>query len=196
MKSKYEETIRLLSDKELRFHLYLTQVFLLFIALVIGLFLFHSWDSFFALFQWDGPSIAIGILSGLVIVMLDIIGMRVLPPSYYNDGGVNIRIFSSLSPAHIVVITLIIAFSEEVLFRGVLQTHFGLIVTSLIFALVHYRYLFQWFLFLNVVLLSFFIGWIYELTGNLLATIIMHFIIDCLLGLYIYISQRAGREDR
>lgn len=151
---------------------------------------------FFALFQWDGPSIAIGILSGLVIVMLDIIGMRVLPPSYYNDGGVNIRIFSSLSPAHIVVITLIIAFSEEVLFRGVLQTHFGLIVTSLIFALVHYRYLFQWFLFLNVVLLSFFIGWIYELTGNLLATIIMHFIIDCLLGLYIYISQRAGREDR
>lgn len=46
MKSKYEETIRLLSDKELRFHLYLTQLLLLFIALVIGLFLFHSWDSF------------------------------------------------------------------------------------------------------------------------------------------------------
>lgn len=196
MKSNYEETISQLSDKELRFHLYLTQVLLLVVALVIGLFLFDSWQSFWRLFQWDGQGIIIGLLCGVAVVILDIIGMRFLPSSYYNDGGVNARIFGSLTPPQIVLITLIIAISEEVLFRGVIQTHFGLIVTSVLFALVHYRYLFQWFLFLNVVLLSFLIGWIYEVTGNLLVTITMHFIIDCLLGLYMSKNQRVGREDR
>ncbi|MEH7255142.1 CPBP family intramembrane glutamic endopeptidase, partial [Neobacillus niacini] len=70
-------------------------------------------------------------------------------------------------------------------FRGVIQTKVGLILASLIFAIIHYRYLFNWFLFSNIVILSFLIGFIYDWTNNLAVTMIMHFTIDFLLGLYI-----------
>ncbi len=125
--------------------------------------------------------------------------IKFLPDHYYDDGGINERIFQNRSVFHIVIISALVAFCEEVLFRGVIQTHFGLVVSSIIFALIHFRYLFNWFLFLNVVLLSFFIGYIYMITDNLSVTIFMHFLIDCLLGLTIrlkhYKIERNGRDD-
>jgi len=76
------------------------------------------------------------------------------------------------------------------LFRGVIQQHTNVWIASLIFALVHYRYLFNPFLFFNVTLLSFLIGLLYEYTANLYVTITAHFIIDFLLGIYIKVKYR------
>ncbi|WP_313888844.1 CPBP family intramembrane glutamic endopeptidase [Peribacillus sp. TH24] len=121
--------------------------------------------------------------------------MRVTPSSYQDDGGINERIFSSLSYPMIFVVALVVAISEELLFRGVLQTHLGLLWTSIIFAAVHYRYLFNWFLFLNVLVLSFFIGFLFEWTNNLLVTITAHFLIDFILGVLIRRKQAKRVEQ-
>ncbi|MEH6908254.1 CPBP family intramembrane glutamic endopeptidase, partial [Neobacillus drentensis] len=130
----------------------------------------------------------------IAVVLADILLMKSLPSSYYDDGGLNERIFKKRNIFHILFIALFVAFSEELLFRGIIQTKLGLILASIIFAIIHYRYLFNWFLFVNIVVLSFFIGLIFEWTGNLAVTIAMHFVIDFLLGVYIKF-RRPFRED-
>ncbi|MFE8695620.1 CPBP family intramembrane glutamic endopeptidase [Cytobacillus sp. FJAT-53684] len=196
MKDKYSGVIKELSDKELLFHLYLTQIILLTISGILGMILMDSFVEFLRLFQWNDKNILlIGGIAGLAVVILDLFLMRVLPSSYYDDGGLNERIFRNRSVLHIAFIAAVIAFSEELLFRGIIQTHAGLVISSLIFAVVHYRYLFNWFLFSNIVLLSFFIGYLFLLTENLWVTIFMHFIIDFLLGVIIKIKYQNNKQE-
>ncbi|WP_343070783.1 CPBP family intramembrane glutamic endopeptidase [Bacillus sp. REN10] len=128
----------------------------------------------------------------MMVVIFDLSLMKWLPDRYYDDGGINERLFAQRSIWDIFWIAAVVAVSEEVFFRGMLQTSVGLVVTSLIFALIHIRYLSQWYLTLNVVLLSFAIGWLFEWTNNLAATIMMHFVIDFFLGLAI---RRQARKQ-
>jgi uncharacterized protein len=185
MKKKYNELIASLTDKELLYHLYLTQIILLIISFILGFVFFDHFSYLNTLHIHDVNIIKIGIPAGVGIVIIDILLMKYLPASFYDDGGLNQRIFKNKSIFHIFVIAACVAFSEELLFRGIIQTKVGLIAASFIFAIIHYRYLFNWFLFVNIVVLSFFIGSIYAYTNNLAVTIVMHFVIDFLLGIYI-----------
>jgi uncharacterized protein len=195
MKKKYNELILGLSDKELLFHLYLTQLLLLVISFVLGIFLFDHFSFLQTVKFSDGRIWLIGIPAGAAVVLIDIILMKFLPPSFYDDGGLNKRMFKNRSVLHIAWIAFFVAISEELLFRGVIQTKAGLIIASIIFAIIHYRYLFNWFLFSNIVILSFFIGFVYEWTNNLAVTIVMHFTIDFLLGLYIKFRQSINVDE-
>ncbi|PLT28301.1 CPBP family intramembrane glutamic endopeptidase [Peribacillus deserti] len=186
MKNKQAEIIKTLTDKELVFHLLLTQFILVVLSFLLGIFLFEDWAEFKSLFILDDKRIwTIGLPAGLLVVALDIFLMKVIPKHLYDDGGINERVFKCLSIPMLILVPLVIAFCEELLFRGVIQTHTGLAWASIIFAMVHYRYLFKWYLLVNMVVLSFFIGFIYSSTGNLMVSIMMHFIIDFLLGLII-----------
>lgn len=185
MKNKYNELIKGLTDRELLSHLYMTQVILLVITLVLGILLFDHFSFLQTIDFSDVRVLLIGVPAGAAVVIVDIILMKLLPQSFYDDGGLNERIFKNRSVIHIAWIAAFVAFSEELLFRGVIQTKVGLIIASLIFAIIHYRYLFNWFLFSNIVILSFLIGSVYEWSNNLALTMIMHFTIDFLLGLYI-----------
>jgi uncharacterized protein len=195
MKKKYNQLILGLSDKELLFHLYLTQLLLLVISFVLGIFLFDHFSFLQTVKFSDGRIWLIGIPAGLAVVLIDIILMKFLPPSFYDDGGLNKRIFKNRSVLHIAWIAFFVAISEELLFRGVIQTKAGLILASIIFAIIHYRYLFNWFLFSNIVILSFFIGFVYEWTNNLAVTIVMHFTIDFLLGLFIKFRHSMNVDE-
>ncbi|USK69019.1 CPBP family intramembrane glutamic endopeptidase [Peribacillus asahii] len=193
MKNKQAELINQLSDKELLYNLLLTQIILLTISFFLGIILFRDYSAFFDLFHLsDIRIITIGLPIGILVVLYDLFMMKVTPARFHDDGGINERIFSSLSSPMIIVVTFLIAFCEEVLFRGVLQTHIGLVWTSIIFAVVHYRYLFNWYLFVNVMMLSFGLGWLYEETRNLWIVIMAHFVIDMLLGLIIRKKNRKG----
>lgn len=199
MKNRYTELIKDLSDKELLFHLYLTQLILLVVSFVLGIILFDHRSTFFSLFNWkDDDILFIGGGVALIVVVIDTLLTKVLPERFYFDGGLNERIFQRRNVFHIAFIAGLVAFSEEILFRGVIQTHVGLIFSSILFAVIHYRYLFNWFLFINIILLSFLIGYVYEITDNLAVTIFMHFLIDFLLGLIIrlkhYKLERTGRD--
>lgn len=54
-------------------------------------------------------------------------------------------IFAKVNPLDILLISLASGFCEEIFFRGVLQTQFGMVIASLIFGMFHYagrRYVF------------------------------------------------------
>ena len=136
MKTKYHNLIKDIQEKDLIFSLYLTQLLLLTIAFILGIFLFDRFSSFWALFTLLDPNIImIGGTASLIVVLVDLIFMKLLPEKYYDDGGLNERIFQNRPFLHIAVIAAVVAIGEEVLFRGVIQTHFGLISSSLLFAL-------------------------------------------------------------
>jgi uncharacterized protein len=196
MKNKYNELIKGLTDRELLFHLYMTQIILLVITIVLGILLFDQFSFMKAIDFSDMKILLIGVPAGVAIVILDILLMKWLPSSYYDDGGLNNRIFKNRSILHIAWIAAVVAISEELLFRGVIQTKVGLILASLIFAIIHYRYLFNWFLFTNIVILSFFIGYMYEWSNNLALTMVMHFTIDFLLGIYIKYRHSADIDEQ
>lgn len=193
MKNKQAELIKQLTDKQLLYNLFLTQIILLTIAFFLGIILFKDVSTFFNLFNFKDMNILlIGVSAGVLVVLFDVFLMKVTPISYQDDGGVNERIFSKLPYFMIFIVALLVAISEELLFRGVLQSHLGLVWTSIIFAAIHYRYLFNWFLFVNVLVLSFFIGFLFEWTQNILVTMTAHFLIDFILGLLIrqkYLKQ-------
>lgn len=194
MKNRYNEIINELTDKDLIRHLYLTQVILLILSLVLSLLLFKGF-TFWQQFNWfDTKIVTVGLSVGLIVVIIDYLFTKWLPSSYYDDGGLNERIFQNQSIFQIFFITLFVSVSEEMLFRGVLQAKLGLIIACIIFAVVHYRYLFNWFLFINIIVLSFLIGFIFAWTENLAVTIIMHFVIDFLSG--IQIKWRNTNKDK
>ncbi|PKG24150.1 CPBP family intramembrane glutamic endopeptidase [Niallia nealsonii] len=183
-KEAYFQLIKELSEKQLIKHLYLTQLLLLTIAFILHTFIFKS-STLKELFIVDVNEMWLGFAAGVAVVIFDVILMKCLPAEYNDDGGLNHRIFSARNPLHIAFIAFVVAFVEELLFRGILQTHLGLWISSIIFAVIHYRYLFNWFLFANIIILSLIIGVLFEWTENILVTIIMHFMIDFLLGIII-----------
>jgi uncharacterized protein len=191
MKNKHETLIKELSEKEILFHLYVTQFIVLLISFILGTILYGEFFFYNNLFRWDDWSIiSIGVSSGITIVIIDLILMKVLPKSYYDDGGLNEKIFANRNVIHIAWIALLVAFSEELLFRGIIQNELGLIAASIIFAIVHYRYLYHWFLFINIILLSFLFGYIFHITNNVAVTFTMHFLIDFLLGCIIMVKNK------
>jgi membrane protease YdiL (CAAX protease family) len=174
----------------------MTQILLLVITFILGILLFDHFSYLQSIDFSDVRILLIGVPAGAAIVIVDILLMKLLPKSFYDDGGLNERIFKNRSVIHIAWIAAFVAFSEELLFRGVIQTKVGLILASLIFAVIHYRYLFNWFLFSNIVILSFFIGSVYQWSNNLAVTIIMHFTIDFLLGLYIKYKHTIDVDEQ
>jgi len=189
---KQSEIIKQLSDQELKKQLLISQLFLVVISLVLSFFLFDSFANWLLYFRWDVQEIIYyGLLPGLIIVGFDLIVIRIFPKKYYDDGGINQRIFENRSFLYIFYISLIVAVSEELLFRGVLQTSFGYLIASLLFALVHIRYLRKPVLFMSVLFVSLYIGYLFEITGNLNVTITTHFVVDFLLGLIIRFKREV-----
>lgn len=183
---RQDELLQKISDKELKISLILSQALFLLISLILSLFFFDHFFDWFDLFKFNSKEIFFyGIIPGIIIVLIDVILINILPARYLDDGGINKRVFKNRSVGDIFFLAFIIATCEELLFRGVFQTTFGFIIASLIFALVHVRYLKKPVLFISVLFISFCIGFLFEITGNLLVTIVMHFTIDFLLGLMI-----------
>lgn len=192
-KYKQADLIKQLSQSQLIFHVYLTQVILLLVAMILSFIFFNDVRAFFSLFKWDFKWILLGFINGCTVVFIDLLLMKKLPRKYYDDGGINEKIFSNLPTWKIFCLITTVAIAEEILFRGVLQTNFGIFIASFVFAVIHIRYWTHWFLLLNVIVLSFWIGLIYSLSGEqLLPVMAMHFTIDFLLG--IYVSRQAFKK--
>lgn len=118
-----------------------SQMLMLFTALLMGIFylmmqtILSLWNpSDLSILKYGAP------LAALVIIA-DLMVMKWAPKHMYDDEGINEKLFRERSYPHIVILTLFIAFAEEILFRGVIQTHFGLWAASIIFAILHFRYL-------------------------------------------------------
>lgn len=181
-----KKMIEQMTDDQLLQSLFMSQLMLFSLAIILSMFLFESFIQWLELFSFNLYDIFYyGGLSGLLIVCVDIILMKLLPKTAFDDGGINERIFQNLPIRNIFLIALIVSISEELLFRGVLQTVFGYVIASTIFALVHFRYLNKPVLLISILLISFYIGYLFHITNNLLVTIVAHFLVDFILGLMI-----------
>ncbi len=190
MKMKQSELLKQLTDQEVKKSLLLSQTFILLIAFGLSFILFQYFSDWLTLFYWDVNEIFIyGVIPGFIIVLVDIFLMLFLPKKWLDDGGINERIFKVLSLGEIFLYTWFIAIAEELLFRGVLQTVFGFFSASVIFILVHFRYLNKPVLLISVIVTSFLLGFLYEATGNLYTVIVTHFIVDFLLGMIIHFKR-------
>ncbi|WP_164668736.1 CPBP family intramembrane glutamic endopeptidase [Virgibacillus doumboii] len=184
--TKQSEIIKQLTDEELTKQLYFSQVLLLVVSFLLSLFFFDTIAEWLTYFHFDVYEVAYyGLLPGLIIVTIDIVLIYIFPKKYYDDGGINDRIFKNRSIGGIFVLALLVAITEELLFRGVIQTTFGYFIASVLFAVVHIRYLKKPVLLISVLVVSFYIGYIFVLTENLVVTITAHFIVDFLLGAVI-----------
>ncbi|WP_102345737.1 CPBP family intramembrane glutamic endopeptidase [Bacillus sp. Marseille-P3661] len=189
MVRKQSDLIKNMKDTEVLVHLYLTQAIILVLAGIMGYFLFEDLHAFQQIWKWDIKEILLyGGGSAIIVIIIDYTLMKFVPKNMYDDGGINEKVFQQRPVWSIFIISLVVAFTEEIFFRGVIQTHFGYITASIIFAILHIRYLYKWLLFTIVVGLSFFIGWIYIVTNNLWVTIFAHFLIDFVFALIIRIQ--------
>lgn len=190
---RQDELVQQMSDEELLKSLYYSQLILFSIALILGAFLFDHLEDWLNLFSLDGKQIIIyGVIPALLIVSLNLLLKMLVHKRHLDDGGINERIFKDRSVSTISLIAFVVSASEELLFRGVIQTVFGYFIASTTFALVHVRYLRKPVLLISVVVTSFFIGYLYEITGNLYVTITTHFLVDFILGLVIRFETKTG----
>lgn len=183
---KQSEIIKRISDEELRKQLLFSQSIFFLLSIVLSVFMFDGMTKWFQYFSFKWNEIFFyGICLALLVVTFEIFLYSVLPKYLFDDGGINQKIFENQSVGWIAVISIVVAVSEEMLFRGVIQVSFGYIFASSLFAIVHIRYLKKPILFILIVLLSFLLGYLFFITENLLVTIVFHFLVDFLLGLFI-----------
>ena len=99
----------------------------------------------------------------------------------------------------VVIIALLPAVFEEVLFRGALQNLFSrwfklpvfaVIFTSLLFSAIHFSYLG----FLSRFALGFILGWVYYRTGNIWLNIVAHFVNNALAVTALYVTTKPGEK--
>lgn len=116
---------------------------------------------------------------------VDFLLSRFVKEESLDDGGINEMLFRNRPVWHIAIICVIVSICEELLFRGAIQYGLGPYWTSIIFALIHVRYLRHWIPTGWVFLSSYALGYIYIQAGTLWAPIVCHFLIDFISGLVI-----------
>lgn len=178
-----------LSDRILILNLYATQGIVLVLACLL-----LWWQGRFSFDLWRVESWTIwlwGIAFGWCIVFLNLIMTHLFPAWMTDDSGINEKLFRKRPVWHIFVMTLVVAFSEEMLFRGALQPVIGIFWTSVVFTLIHFRYLKQWLMTAFVFVISLGFGGLVVVTHSIVAPMVAHFVVDFTLGL----SLRLGYLD-
>ncbi|WP_151734451.1 CPBP family glutamic-type intramembrane protease [Paenibacillus tengchongensis] len=173
-----------LTDKLLLLNLYITQGLTLFIGLIW--ILFQNRNPFEVLkFPQNLNFVYWGLGLAAVMLAVDFVLTHIIPEESMDDGGINELLFRRRPVWHIVLIAAIVAVCEELLFRGAVQHSFGPYWTSILFAVIHVRYLRHWIPTGWVFLSSYGLGYIYIHSGSLWAPILCHFFIDLFSGLVI-----------
>lgn len=183
---KRDELIKKLSHEQLLQALFQSQLLFFIISICVSFLFFDHIFDWFHLFTLDLKEVLLyGVIPGFIIVLFNLTLKFIIPEKYLDDGGLNEKLFKNSSIGQIFLIAVIVSISEELLFRGLIQTVFGYFIASTTFAIVHVRYLKKPVLLISIILVSFYLGYLYLVTENLLVTICAHFIVDFILGLFI-----------
>ncbi|MBO8163046.1 MAG: CPBP family intramembrane metalloprotease [Brevibacillus sp.] len=174
-----------LDDLAIRYNLYVSQSCVLAAAVAASLWM-YDWTELALLFSYPGwlPLVA-AVAFALLITMVGFAMDRFLPPHWTDDGQINIRIFRGLTVGQTAMLSLVIGTVEEWLFRGVLQPLIGVVWTSLLFTLIHFRYFGKPLLLGSVFLTSCVLGLLFASTGSLIPPIVAHTLINFISALLI-----------
>ena len=177
--------IQQMTSRELKNQVWLTQVIWFILNSLLLVFLVDV-DHLIKLLHWNLYEIIVyGVIVGLFISIMNILLIHIFPKRMWDDGGINEKVFREGSRLEIILLCFIVAIMEEILFRGIIQAIFGYWIASIVFAVVHFRYLKKPLLLLSIVFLSFGIGYVFMYTSNLLVVIILHFVLNVTLALRI-----------
>lgn len=179
-----------LDDRTLLLNVYVTQAATFIIGMIVLLFQRRNVISLFA-FPEYWTWLIWGTLSAGAVIAANMILSRWVPEHVTDDGGINERIFARRSLWHIALLCFVVAVCEEVLFRGAIQHAWGPYWTSILFAVIHFRYLQHWLMTGLVFAISYGLGWIYIQTGTLWTPILAHFLIDFVMGCIIRFRRDA-----
>tara|TARA_B100000029_G_scaffold361138_1_gene354075 strand:- start:201 stop:794 length:594 start_codon:yes stop_codon:yes gene_type:complete len=132
----------------------------------------------------DGPSIAIGVGAGVLLGLIGVVLAWQLERTVPGIRQLSERfsaILAGLEPRGACILALFSSVGEEVLFRGCLQTQWGLWPATIAFALVHVgpNRTWLWWTF-SAFVCGLGLALLYEHQGGLLAPILMHFVINAI----------------
>jgi uncharacterized protein len=176
--------IHTIDDRLLLINLYLTQGITLFVAVVLLAIQRVNPLVMLSLFNWK-TALLWGAGFAALVLAADLLISRWVPEEVTDDGGVNAKLFGGRPIWHIALISIVVAFCEELLFRGAIQHAWGPYWTSILFAAIHVRYLRHWVMTGMVFGISYGLGWIFDAAGSLLGPIFAHFLIDFIMGLIL-----------
>lgn len=178
-----------LNDRLLLINLYLTQALTLIAGLIWILFQQRNPFGLFVIPK-DIEFVYWGLGLAAAMLVVDFVLSRFVSEDSMDDGGINEMLFRKRPVWHIFVIALIVSICEELLFRGAIQHAFGPYWTSILFALIHVRYLKHWLPTGWVFLSSYGLGYVYIQTGTIWAPILCHFLIDFISGMLIRFRRK------
>ncbi len=154
--------------------------------------------------RWDTHGLGWGLAAcvPLLVIMFALRGLKSGPLGRLNRivDQLVVPLFANCTLVDFALISLIAGFSEELLFRGLIQAALtnwlgltaGLVIASLLFGLAHiitptYAVL--------AALIGAYLGWVWIATGNLLAPIVAHALYDFAALVYLTRSARRGASD-
>ncbi len=144
-------------------------------------------------------SLLLGLLAAVATVSLGLLFYLLVPIMRQISDELAPTLVDGTDKTSFVLISVFSGIGEEMFFRGAVQPEFGLVVAALAFGLVHIgpdrRYLVwtAW-----AILAGFLFGFLYELTGGLLAPVVAHATHNAatfLLWKYSRNNKTSGNED-
>ena len=164
-----------------------TSVFLfytIFFLLGVGWSFFQHRYEFYL--KTPGTSVALaydlglGILTAAIIILIS----ALLPHAFTWADRLEkefFHIICPIQPINIIYLSVVSSLAEETFFRGAMQPVFGIVATSIIFGLFHLplgKILIPWTV--MVTLAGFMLGFLFEITGNLIAPCVTHFLVNAI----------------
>jgi len=134
----------------------------------------------FGKIYFDISDIFYSLLFGLIILAINFFSINIISKyvyffkklkESYDDMSMianNVNLWGAL------VIAIVSGFSEEFLFRGILQEQFGIIIASVFFGLFHIGNKKTFYYGIYAIFIGFLLGYFYLTTENLLVPIIVH----------------------
>ncbi|MBA4534096.1 CPBP family glutamic-type intramembrane protease [Brevibacillus halotolerans] len=174
-----------LDDRTLLLNLWLTQGIVLLISLLGSWFLYTKTEFWQLLLTMHPSYLGYAVLLIVLVVASNIIIEKTVPPSWIDDGGMNERIFRSLSIPTTFLLCVAVGISEEWLFRGVIHELVGNVWTSILFTAIHFRYLQKPILIGMVFLTSYLLGILFTWTNSLITVMFVHATINFVLALFL-----------
>ncbi|RJE48453.1 MULTISPECIES: type II CAAX endopeptidase family protein [unclassified Dehalobacter] len=177
-----------ISKKMLGLNILLSQAILIVIALGLWVILrlFDRKIVLAEMFTIDSLSKAfIALIIGCaVLIALQFLFLKYVPKERLFD-EINLILMEKFSLTELLPLFFLGAFSEEFLFRGMIQPVLGLCLTAVVFTLIHYRYWRQVFILVEVFLMGILLGVVYAVSLTLWVPVLCHFIVNMTTAFWI-----------
>lgn len=183
-------------EATLRLNLWLTQGIVMGVA-AAGSLLVLGGDATLSLFifpGWNAVLWAVFVAAGIIIASIAM--DRYLPKRWQDDGSINEKVFGAMLPSTTILVCMVVGLGEEWLFRGVIQSLTGNFWSSLIFTLIHIRYLKKPLMIISVFGTSLILGLLFSHYQSLWPSIVAHILIDVMLAFYLQKTiRKRGRKS-